>query len=55
MAFVSQSPRSIKQSNPTLSVGPGSYDIDGLAHKEIMNALYPKRNAPFNGSEARNL
>jgi len=26
-----------------------------LAHKELMNALYPKKNAPFNATEAREM
>ena len=34
-------------------MGPGSYDVEGAAHKELMNALYPKKNAPFNITEVR--
>ena len=54
MAFVNLSPKGIFQnSSPTLSIGPGSYDIDGSTHKELMSVLYPKKNAPFMTTEAR--
>ena len=29
-------------------LGPGQYDVDSTAHKQLMAALYPKKTAPFN-------
>ena len=52
MAFVNMSPSKghlddvHRRSNP--HIGPQSYDVDALAHKELMEALYPKKKAPFN-------
>ena len=34
-------------------VGPGTYDLENSAHKDMMSVLYPKRQPPFNISEAR--
>lgn len=55
MAFVSEKPLPPDITNKTAagSVGPGQYDIDSLAHKELMAAIYPKKAAPFNSTEKR--
>ncbi len=60
MAFVNQSKRETQihdnsQSKVSLSpdVGPGAYDIENLKHKELVSALYPRKHAPFNATEAR--
>ena len=55
MAFVNQSSKSDiwKSSSPAQMVGPGSYDVEGSHHKELMSALYPKKHAPFNGSSPK--
>eukprot|EP00351_Strombidinopsis_sp_SopsisLIS2011_P002159 CAMPEP_0116871166 /NCGR_PEP_ID=MMETSP0463-20121206/1396_1 /TAXON_ID=181622 /ORGANISM="Strombidinopsis sp, Strain SopsisLIS2011" /LENGTH=77 /DNA_ID=CAMNT_0004509075 /DNA_START=1 /DNA_END=234 /DNA_ORIENTATION=- len=55
MAFVSTSERKIDLSklNKNSKVGPGTYEHDNKKHKEAMAALYPKKNIPFNESEAR--
>ena len=34
-------------------MGPGAYDVDGFEHKQMMKALYPKKNAPFNQTDSR--
>jgi hypothetical protein len=34
-------------------IGPATYDTEGRAHKELMQALYPKKKAPFNQTEIR--
>jgi hypothetical protein len=57
MAFVNTSPKqghidNIHKSSNT-NVGPQSYDPEALAHKQLMEALYPKKKAPFNQTEVR--
>lgn len=34
-------------------VGPGTYDTEAPAHKELMTALYPKKGVPFNASDEK--
>ena len=55
MAFVSEKPLPEDVANKTaaMNVGPGQYDIDSTAHKELMAAIYPKKAAPFNSTEKR--
>ena len=55
MAFVSEKPLPADVANKTAAanVGPGQYDIDSTAHKELMAAIYPKKVAPFNSTEKR--
>ena len=59
MAFVHDSPKrgpfDDGRNGTQPVVGPGSYDIESKAHKELMQALYPKKTAPFNQTEAKNL
>jgi len=43
----------LTEKNSNANIGPGEYDTDGLAHKELMLALYPKKVTPFNASDAR--
>ena len=56
MAFVSEKPLPPDIANKTaaVNVGPGQYDIDSIAHKELMAAIYPKKAAPFNSTDNRN-
>ena len=35
-------------------IGPGSYEPEASAHKELMTALYPKKTVPFNATDQRN-
>ena len=55
MAFISEKPLPGDFSVKTAAnnVGPGQYDIDGEAHKELMKAIYPKKAAPFNSTDRR--
>ena len=55
MAFVSEKPLPNDFSVKTAAnnVGPGQYDVDAGAHKELMQAIYPKKAAPFNSSDRR--
>ena len=55
MAFVSEKPLPANIVNKTAAanVGPGQYDIDSVAHKQLMAAIYPKKTAPFNSSDPR--
>ena len=55
MAFVSEKPLPPDMANKTAaeSVGPGQYDVDAGAHKELMAAIYPKKSAPFNSTDIR--
>ena len=55
MAFVSEKPLPLDFTNKTAAtnVGPGQYDTDSMAHKELMAAIYPKKAAPFNSTEKR--
>ena len=55
MAFVSEVklPNTMAVKTAGNSVGPGQYDIDSLAHKQLMAAIYPKKSAPFNSTEKR--
>ena len=55
MAFVSEKPLPADVANKTAAsnVGPGQYDIEGQAHKELMAAIYPKKAAPFNSTDKR--
>ena len=39
--------------NSNENIGPATYDTDGRMHKELMQALYPKKKAPFNQTEIR--
>ena len=56
MAFVSERPlpESIAYKSGADGVGPGQYDIESTAHKQLMAAIYPKKYAPFNSTEKRN-
>ena len=55
MAFVSERalPDDIVNKTAAANVGPGQYDIDAGAHKELMAAIYPKKAAPFNSTDIR--
>ena len=55
MAFVNQSPTKFDFANRSAAdlVGPGQYDVERTQHKQLMAALYPKKTAPFNGTEMR--
>ena len=55
MAFISEKPLPGDFSNKTAAanVGPGQYDIDSQAHKQLVAAIYPKKNAPFNSTDQR--
>lgn len=58
MAFVSESTRD--QGNmyvvPTTgALGPGEYYNEGFLHKQALDALYPKRQAPFNSGQIRKI
>jgi len=50
MAFVSESYRdnSFIAKSTTGPLGPGEYHNEGLMHKQAMEAIYPKKNVPFN-------
>ena len=55
MAFTAQSPTKMDfvRNSAAKPLGPGQYDIDSTAHKQLMAALYPKKTAPFNATEAK--
>lgn len=58
MAFVFKEQRdspNAKGSPVPPRVGPGSYDVDGTLQKEFMAQIYPKKVAPFNQTETRNV
>jgi len=50
MAFVSESERDLSYlpKSMTGNIGPGDYHNEGAAHKETMDAVYPKKKIPFN-------
>jgi hypothetical protein len=43
----------LARKNSNEHIGPATYDTEGRAHKELMQALYPKKKAPFNKTEIR--
>ena len=55
MAFVSEVKRlhSIAETTAASSVGPGQYDGESVAHKQLMASIFPKRRAPFDSSGKR--
>ena len=55
MAFVSEKPlpETLAVKTAASNIGPGQYDIDSVAHKQLMAAIYPKRAAPFNSTDKR--
>ena len=55
MAFVSEKPLPADVTNKTAAsgIGPGQYDVEAGAHKELMAAIYPKKTAPFNSTDIR--
>jgi hypothetical protein len=55
MAFVSESYRdnSFIAKSTTGPLGPGEYFNEGLMHKQAMDAIYPKKNVPFNSQIER--
>lgn len=55
MAFVSESklPNTMAVKTAGNTIGPGQYDVDSVAHKLLMAAIYPKKSAPFNSTEKR--
>lgn len=55
MAFTAQSPskHDFVRNSAAKPLGPGQYDVDSTAHKQLMAALYPKKTAPFNQTEAK--
>lgn len=56
MAFTSMQPLPgtlVNKKSPTANIGPGQYDVDSLAHKQLMAAIYPKKSAPFNSTNKR--
>jgi hypothetical protein len=55
MAFVNQSKRETiieqaQRNSSKMIAGPGTYDPEATAHKELMSALYPKKQVPFNAN-----
>tara|TARA_B110000285_G_C15110403_1_gene610684 strand:+ start:107 stop:439 length:333 start_codon:yes stop_codon:yes gene_type:complete len=56
MAFVSESYRdnTFIAKSTTGPLGPGEYFNEGLMHKQAMDAIYPKKNVPFNSQIERN-
>jgi len=52
MAFVSESklPGTFALKTAAIAVGPGQYDTDSKAHKNLMAMIYPKKTAPFNST-----
>ena len=55
MAFTAQSTQKhdFVRNSASKSLGPGQYDIDSTAHKQLMAALYPKKMTPFNATASR--
>lgn len=55
MAFTSQGANKYDfvRNSGAKPLGPGQYDVDSTAHKQLMAALYPKKSAPFNQTEAK--
>lgn len=47
----------MSQSKVSLSpdIGPGAYDPESVRHKELVSTLYPRKQAPFNATESRQL
>ena len=43
-------PESLASKGATMNIGPGQYDVDSTAHKQLMAAIYPKKSAPFNST-----
>ena len=50
MAFVHESPKkaSFIPTSQSGNIGPGEYQGEGDQHKQAMEAIYPKKSAPFN-------
>lgn len=58
MAFVSESKRDsahLYVAPTTGSLGPGEYHNEGYLHKQTIEAIYPKRFAPFNSGSTRKI
>ena len=55
MAFVSESARDMAQhvkQTASGQLGPGEYYNEGNLHKMAMEAIYPKKTAPFNSNQS---
>ena len=53
MAFVNEAPRNTThhvQKTASGQLGPGEYFNEGNLHKMAMEAIYPKKTAPFNSN-----
>ena len=53
MAFVSESHRDMSlhvKKMATGNLGPGEYHNEGQLHRLAMEAIYPKKNVPFNSN-----
>ena len=55
MAFVNESERDtgMIQGSGTGALGPGEYYNEGYLHKQAIEAIYPRRAAPFNSMAVR--
>lgn len=57
MAFVVNSKRTTvieqAQIESNAELGPGTYDVEGQVHKDVMGMLYPRKTVPFNTNEYR--
>ena len=56
MAFVNEQARNLSSHvKPTASgaLGPGEYHNEGHLHKLAMEAIYPKKQVPFNSQQSR--
>lgn len=54
MAFVNESNRNMQQhifKTASGQLGPGEYFNEGNLHKMAMEAIYPKKTAPFNSNK----
>lgn len=54
MAFVSETNRDMQQhitKTASGQLGPGEYFNEGNLHKMAMEAIYPKKTAPFNSNK----
>ena len=54
MAFVSESNRDMSahiQKVASGNLGPGEYHNEGALHRMAMEAIYPKKQVPFNSNQ----
>ena len=58
MAFVNESKRDLgshMKGTASGMLGPGEYHNEGALHKMAMDAIYPKKQVPFNSNQSRGL